>query len=141
MAYKEVTIDSVRHGEMHGKRLVILKSKDTDEYFLIYMNASQANIIGRELIGGRFKDKPKYEQFLVGKDTSEYDLESLLIDEPEGNIRARLLFRKGDSTMQVECPVAGAIALAYRKGVRLFADEDGFFSLVTDTELLPLLTT
>lgn len=141
MAYKEVTIDSVRHGEMHGKRLVILKRKDADEYFLIYMNASQSNIIKRELIGGRFKDQPEYERFLAGKDTIGYDLESLLIDEPEGNIRARLLFRKGDSVMELECPVAGAIALAVRRHARIFADEDSFYSAVSDTSLLPLLTT
>ena len=141
MAYKEVTIDSVRHAIVNGKWVTILKRTDADEYFPIYMNASQTNIIKRELIPGRFGDLWGYERFLLGKITNGYDLESLVIDEPDGNVRARLLLRKGDSIMEIECPVAGAIALAFRKKARIFADEDSFYTAVSDTSLLPLLTT
>jgi bifunctional DNase/RNase len=141
MAYKEVTIDSVRYAEVNGKWVTILKRKDADEYFPIYMSASKANIIKRELIPGRFGDLWGYERFLVGRDITEYNLESLTIDEPDGNVRARLLFTKGDSIMEIECPVAGAIALAFRRKVRIFADEDSFYTAVSDTSLLPLLTT
>lgn len=141
MAYKEVMIDSVRYAEVNGNWVTILKRKDADEYFPIYMSASQANIIKRELIPGRFGDLWGYERFLVGRDITGYDLESLVIDEPDGNIRARLLLRKGDSIMEIECPVAGAIALAFRKKARIFADEDSFYTAVSDTSLLPLLTT
>jgi len=141
MAHKEVTIDSVRHAIVNGKWVTILKRIDADEYFPIYMNASQANIIKRELIPGRFGDLWGYERFLLGKNTNGYDLESLVIDEPDGNVRARLLLRKGDSIMEIECPVAGAIALAFRKKARIFADEDSFYTAVSDTSLLPLLTT
>ena len=42
MAHKEVTIDSVRHAIVTGKWVTILKRMDADEYFPIYMNASQA---------------------------------------------------------------------------------------------------
>ena len=94
-----------------------------------------------KLIPGRFGDLWGYERFLLGKNTNGYDLESLVIDEPDGNIRARLLLRKGDSIMEIECPVAGAIALAFRKKARIFADEDSFYTAVSDTSLLPLLTT
>jgi len=141
MAYKEVMIDSVRYAEVNGKWATILKRKDAYEYFPIYMNASQANIIKRELIPGRFGDLWGYQRFLIGRDITGYDLESLIIDEPDGNIRARLLFRKGDSIMEIECPVAGAIALAFRRKARIFADEDSFYVAVSDTALLPLLTT
>ena len=141
MAYKEVMIDSVRYAEVNGNWVTILKRMDADEYFPIYMNASQANIIKRELIPGRFGDLWGYERFLVGRDITGYDLESLVIDEPDGNVRARLLLRKGGSIMEIECPVAGAIALAFRKKARIFADEDSFYTAVSDTSLLPLLTT
>lgn len=141
MANVEVMIDSVRFASANGKWVTILKRKDANEYFPIYMNASQANIVKRELIPGRFGDLWGYERFLVGKNITGHDLESLVIDEPDGNVRARLLFRKGDSVMELECPVAGAIALAVRRRARIFADEDSFYSAVSDTSLLPLLTT
>lgn len=141
MAHKEVTIDSVRHAIVTGKWVTILKRTDADEYFPIYMSASQANIIKRELIPGQFGDLWGFERFLVGRDITGYDPESLIIDEPDGNVRARLLLRKGDSIMEVECPVAGAIALAFRRKARIFADEDSFYTAVSDMSLLPLLTT
>ena len=141
MANVEVMIDSVRFASANGKWVTILKRKDANEYFPIYMNASQANIVKRELIPGRFGDLWGYERFLVGKNITGHDLESLVIDEPDGNVRARLLFRKGDSVMELECPVAGAIALAVRRRASIFADEDSFYSAVSDTSLLPLLTT
>jgi len=141
MAYKEVMIDSVRYAEVNGNWVTILKRKDADEYFPIYMSASQANIIKKELIPGRFGDLWGYERFLIGRDISGHDLGSLIIDEPDGNIRARLVFQKDNSIMEIECPVAGAIALAFRKKARIFADEDSFYTAVSDTSLLPLLTT
>ena len=141
MAYKEVKIDSVRYAEINGKWVTILKRKDADEYFPIYMSASQANIIKKELTFNRFDEPYNYERFLVGKNITGYDLESLVVDEPDGNVRARLLFLKGDNTMETECPVAGAIALAFRRNARVFADEDSFYTAVSDTFLLSLLTT
>jgi bifunctional DNase/RNase len=141
MAQKEVTIHSVRYAEANGKWVTILKDIEAAEYLPIYMSASQANIIKRELIPDQFGDLWGYERFLVGRDITGYDLESLIIDEPDGNVRARLLFRKGDSIMEIECPVAGAIALAFRRKAMIFADEDSFYTAVPDTSLLPLLTT
>lgn len=93
MALKQVMIHSVRYAVANGKWVTILKGKDREEYFPIYMNASQANIIKRELIPSRFADQDKYEQFLTGEDITGYDLESVLIDEQDGNIRAKLVFR------------------------------------------------
>ena len=127
MAYKEVMIDSVRYAEVNGNWVTILKRKDADEYFPIYMSASQANIIKKELIPGRFGVLWGYERFLIGRDISGHDLGSLIIDEPDGNIRARLVFQKDNSTMETECPVAGAIALAHRKKARICVDESSFY--------------
>lgn len=45
MTVVEMEIDSVRHAVFNGKWVTILKRKDADEYFPIFMNASQANII------------------------------------------------------------------------------------------------
>lgn len=126
MAYKEVMIDSMRHAEFNKKWVTILKRKDADKYFLICMNASQANIIKNELIPGPFGHLWGYEKFIIGRDISGYDLRSIIIDEPGGKIRARLVQNKDNSTMEVECPVAGAIALAYRKEVGIYVEESSF---------------
>ena len=128
MAYKEVQVNSVRYAQVNGKWVTILKRKDTDEYFPIYMSASHANIIKKELVPSRFGNLWGYERFLVGRDVSGYDLESLVIDEPDGNVSAKLVFRKGNSTMETECPVAGAIALAFRKNARVFVQESSFYT-------------
>jgi len=127
MALKQVMIHSIRYAEANGKWVTILKGKDREEYFPIYMNASQANIIKRELIPGRLADPDNFERFLIGKDITGYDLESVLIDEQDGYIRAKLVFRADGSTVNLECPVAGAIALAYRKNAEIFAEESSFF--------------
>jgi hypothetical protein len=92
------------------------------------MNASQANIIKRELIPGRFGDLYGYEQFLAGADISGFDLVSTIIDEPSGNIRAKLIIQKGKSRFKIECPVAGAIALAYRENAEIFTEECSFYN-------------
>jgi len=126
MESKEVTIDSVRYAEANGKWVTILKNKYKAEYFPIYMNASEANIIKKELIPGWFGDLWGYERFLVGRDVRGYHLASLIIDEPGGIIRARLVFRKDYMTMETECPIAGAIALAYRKQVKIIIAESSF---------------
>ena len=127
MEYKEVMINSVRNTKFNGKWVTILKRKDADEYFPIYMSASHANIIKKELIPCRFGDLLGYERFLIGRDISGQDLGSLIIDEPAGNIRARLIFRKVNSIMETESPVAGAIALAYRKRAKIYVEESSFY--------------
>ncbi len=127
MEYKEVMINSVRHAKLKGKWVTILQRKDADEYFPIYMSASHANIIKRELIPSQFGDLGGYEKFLIGRDISGQDLGSLIIDEPDGNVRARLVFQKVNSIMETESPVAGAIALAYRKRVKIYVEESSFY--------------
>jgi bifunctional DNase/RNase len=126
MESEEVIIDSVRYAEACGKWVTILKNKHKAEYFPIYMNASEANIIKKELVPGWFGDLWGYERFLVGRDVSGYHLDLIIIDEPGGILRAKLLFRKNDIVMEIECPIAGAIALAYRKQVKIIIAESSF---------------
>lgn len=132
MVYKEAMIDSVRYASINGKWVTILRRKDADDYFPIYMSAGYANLIKKELIHTQSNDPEPFEHFLTGEDIKGYDLKYLLIDEPEGNIRARLLFEKGYSLKEIECPIAGAVAMAFRKNARIFTDQDSFFTYVAD---------
>jgi len=133
MTYTEAMIDSVRYAKVNGKWVTILKRTDAAEYFPIYMSASEANIIKKELIPDRWGKLWGYEKFIIGRDISGHDLGSLIIDELDGNIHARLVFHKENSTMEIECPIAGAIALAYKKKARIYVEESSFYN-TGDTE-------
>jgi bifunctional DNase/RNase len=139
MIYKEAMIDSVRYASINGKWVTILKRTEADDYLPIYMNAGYANLIRNELIVNQHDDAELFERFIVGEDVSGWELKYLLIDEVEGKIRARLLFEKGGSLKEIECPIAGAIALAFRKNARIIADQDIFYSSVPDPFLYSLL--
>jgi bifunctional DNase/RNase len=127
MASKEVTIDSVRLSLMSGEWVVILKEKGTEQYLPIYMGPSQANIVKRELIGARFPEPEVYERFLAGVDIAKADLESVTVNGPDKNLfRAKLLLTERGESLEMDCPVAGALALALRRSTRILVDEIAF---------------
>jgi bifunctional DNase/RNase len=125
MAYKEAMIDSVRFDIANSQWMTILKRKDSDSYFPLYISATQAGVIMKAVTPGH-GFLWIYEKFLIGQDVGEYDLASLMIDEPDGNVRARLMFRKDTTDLEVDCVIDGALALAFRKKARIFADESSF---------------
>ena len=127
MASKEVTIDSVRLSLISGEWVTILKEKGTEQYLPIYMGPSQASIVKRALIGARFPELKVYEQFLAGTDVAGSALESLVIDGPENSVfHAKLLLTEGGNSFEIGCPVAGALALAYRRNAHILVDETTF---------------
>ena len=127
MISKEVTIDSMRTSLMSNKRVIILKGKDTEQYLPIYMGPSQANILKRELMGIRFYEPRVYEQFLAGTDISGSVLESVIIDGPENRaFHAKLLLTEGGNSFEMDCSVAAALALGFRRNASILVDETTF---------------
>jgi len=127
MASKEVTIDSVRLALMRGEWAIILKEKSTEQYLLIYMGPSQANIVKRELIGARFPEPKVYEHFLAGTDVAGSALELVVVDGTEnGLFHAKLLLTEGGNSFEMDCPVSAALALAFRRNARILVDETAF---------------
>ena len=127
MAHKEVTIDSVRSTSIKGEWVIILKQGDTEEYLPIFVGASQANIVKRELIGSLPTDTRTYDNFLAGIDIASSNIESVIIDGPEkGGFCGKLLLSQGINSLLVECPVVSAIALGIRKRARILVSEQSF---------------
>ena len=124
MAQIEVTIDSVRLSSMSGEWVVGLKEKGTEQYLPIYMGPSQANIVKRELIGARFPEPEDYECFLTGTDVTNFVLESVTVNRFEDDtFYTKLLLSQNEESFEVDCPVAGALALAVRRKAPIFAEE------------------
>ena len=124
MAQIEVTIDSVRLSSMSGEWVVGLKEKGTEQYLPIYMGPSQANIVKRELIGARFPEPEDYECFLVGTDVTNFVLASVTVNGFEDDtFYTKLLLSQNEESFEVDCQVAGALALAVRRKAPIFAEE------------------
>ena len=127
MAQVEVTIDSIRRAMLRQKWSVILKQRGAERYLLIYMGPSQANIVRSQIVGPRFPEPEVYERFLAGADIAKATLESVTVNGPEKNLfRAKLLLTERGESLEMDCPVAGALALALRRNARILVDEIAF---------------
>lgn len=127
MAFTEVTIDSVRLASISGEWVVILKRKGSEQYLPIYMGPSQADILKRELVGSRFPEPEIYERFLTGNDIAGTNLESVVVEESKNGVfQAKLLLTESGDSLKLDCPVAVALALGFRKKARILVDESSF---------------
>ena len=127
IAEVEATIDSVRPALLRGEWAIILKKKDAECYLPIYTGPSQANIVKRELIGTRFPEREVYEHFLAGTDIASLVLESVAVNGPDkGLFHTRLSLKERGNPIETDCPVAGALALAFRRNACILVDEAAF---------------
>ena len=127
MVLKAVTIDSVRSALMKGEWVIILKGECTEQYLPIYVGPSQANIVKRELMGIRFFEAEIYERFLAGYNMAGSNLESVVVEwSRNGHFHAKLLLKVRGECIKMDCPVAGALALAFRRRARILVDESIF---------------
>jgi uncharacterized protein len=127
MAHREVTIDSVRRSLMKGEWVIVLKQEQEEEYLPIFVGTSAANIVKRELMGVPYPDSDTYERFLTGSDMVGLDLENVVIDGPEkDSFQAKLFLSKGSRSIIIDCPVAGALALGYRRKANILVNEQSF---------------
>ncbi len=127
MVLREVTIDSVRSALMSGEWVIILKGVGTEQYLPIYVGQSQANIVKRELMGIRFSESETYERFLAVDNIAESNLESVVVEwSPNGHFGAKLLLNRRGEFVKMDCPVAGALALAFRRRARILVKESSF---------------
>jgi bifunctional DNase/RNase len=127
MAQVEVTIDSIRRAMLRQEWSVILKQRGAERYLLIYMGPSQANIVRSQIVDPRFPEPEVYERFLAGADIAKATLESVTVNGPEKNLfRAKLRLTERGESLEMDCPVAGALALALRRSTRILVDEITF---------------
>ena len=129
MALKECTIDSVRRSLKTGEWIILLRDKDIEQYLPICIGRNQANIVRRELLHDYkyYYESKYYERFLAGTDIFMSTLESVMVSIPHDFIfRARLLLKECGNSYEIDCPVAGALALAFRREAKILVDEITF---------------
>ena len=133
MVLREFTIDSVRSSLMSGEWVIILKRESTEQYLPIYVGPSQANIVKRELMGIRFSESEIYERFLAGDNLAESNLESIVVEwSPNGHFDAKLLLNRRGEFVKMDCPVVGALALAFRRRARILVEENNLHEAIFD---------
>ena len=127
MAYDEVSIDSVRSALKRRNWAIILKRNDTEQYLPVYVGASQANIVKRELMGIRPVEAEEYERFLAGENIARFNLKSVVVERSQdGDFYARLLLTENGNPIEMNCTFAAGLALGFRKRARILVDETTF---------------
>lgn len=129
MTLKECTIDSVRKNLRNREWIILLKDKDREQYLPICIGQNQANIVKRALVHD-YKchyEIRHYEHFLAGADIFLSTLESVIVSMPQDLLfRAKLLIKESGKSYEFDCPVAGALTLAFRRKAKILVDETTF---------------
>jgi bifunctional DNase/RNase len=129
MALKECTIESVRRFLRIGEWIILLRDKDKEQYLPICIGQNQANIVKRELIHDYkyYYESKYYERFLAGTDIFMSTLESVVVSIPQDLLfSAKLVIKESGESHEIDCPVAGALALAFRREAKILVDETTF---------------
>ena len=78
-------------------------------------------------MGIRFSESEIYEGFLAGNNIAESNLESVVVEwSPNGHFDTKLLLNRRGEFVKMDCPIAGALALAFRRRARILVEESSF---------------
>jgi bifunctional DNase/RNase len=128
MVQVAVTVDAVRHAGLRDMWALILKEKIPEEYapvgryLPIWISPPQADIVIGELLQRPDKSGAP-DVFLAGIGTTESGVKSTTIHLEDETFYAKLQFSHQGEVGEVECPIAVAIALAFKAGASIFVDE------------------
>jgi len=123
MGLVKVHIESLRKSPVNNKRVLMLKEETAERYLPIYIGRSQADILGRLLMGEKISEPGNYSLSLTGVDREDFEPESVIINRFEDNtFCAKLLLKHGNELRDVECPPAEALVLSIRKGLPILVE-------------------
>ena len=122
MAQVETTIDSIRVTTARPERIIVLKQKGTEHYLPFWVSSSQADILAMEL-QGRSAESTAPNVFLANINSADSDIKCVTIRMENDTFYAKLLLYQQDKSEEVKCPIGIALALAYRAGAPILADE------------------
>jgi hypothetical protein len=122
MAQVETTIDSIRVTTASPERIIILKQKGAERYLPIWVSSSQADILAAQL-QGRSAESTAPNVFLANINSADSDIKCVTIRMENDTFYAKLLLYQQDKSEEVKCPIGIALALAYRAGAPILADE------------------
>ncbi len=125
MGLVKVSIESLRKSPVNNKRVLMLKEETAERYLPIYIGRSQADILGRLLMGEKISEPGDYGLALAGVDMEHFRPESVIINRFEDNIfSAKLLLKHGDELRDVECPPTEALILSIRRGLPILVEAE-----------------
>ena len=125
MANREMTIDSIRISKMNNQGIVILKEEERDRYLPIWIGHAEADAITVKLHGVS-PPRPLTHDFVCAAiDALGGSLESIVISKLEDDtFYAKVVLQTDGGQKEIDCRPSDAMALAVRKGVPIFADEE-----------------
>jgi bifunctional DNase/RNase len=128
MVQVAVTIDAVRQAGLRDLWALILREKVSEEcpavarYLPIWISQPQADIITGELIQRPNKSRAP-DDFLAGINTTESGVKSTTIHLKDETFYATLQFSHHGAIQEVECPIAVAVALAFKARASILVGE------------------
>ncbi len=122
MAELETTIDSIRVSIASPERIIILKEKEAENYLLIWVSSSQADILAAEL-QGRPDRNIATKLFLSNINATDSKIKSATIHLENHTFYAKLLLSQHDKSFEVKCPIGVALTAGFSTGVPILVDE------------------
>ena len=123
MGQTKMSVESLRKSPVKKEWVLVLKEDAVERYLPIYIGRSQADILGRLLMGEKISEPGDYSLSLTGVDREDFEPESVIINRFEDNtFYAKLLLKHGNELRDVECPPAEALVLSIRKGLPILVE-------------------
>lgn len=125
MANMQMTIDSIRISKMNNQGIVILKEKERDRYLPIWIGHAEADAITVKLHGVSPPRPLTHDFACAAIDALGGSLESVVINKLENDtFHAKAVLQTDGGQKEIDCRPSDAMAVAVRKGVPIFADEE-----------------
>jgi bifunctional DNase/RNase len=141
MANIEMVIDSIRVSLMNPQgmsyqggsvsgipappRIVILKEKEGARYLPIWIGPAEADSIAVKIQGVSLSRPLTHDFICVVIDALGASLQSAIINELENDtFYAKVVLQVEGEQLEIDCRPSDALAVAVRKGVPIFADEE-----------------
>jgi bifunctional DNase/RNase len=124
MANIEMVIDSIRVSLMNNQRVVILKEKEGVRYLPIWIGPTEADAIAVKMQDVQLSRPLTHDFTCTVIDTLGASLESATINRLENDtFYAKVVLRVEGVPLEIDCRPSDALAVAVRKDVSIFADE------------------
>ena len=118
---RELVIDSIRISQMNYQRVVVLKELDTGLFLLIWIGPTEAEAIAVKMQGMNVP-RPLTHDLLIDlvKSVGGYFQHILVNDLQNETFYAKVVFRVGNRTHEIDSRPSDAMAVAVRAEVPIF---------------------
>jgi bifunctional DNase/RNase len=125
MANIEMVIDSIRVSLMNYQRVVILREKEGARYLPIWIGPAEADAIAVKMQEVELSRPLTHDFMCAAIDALGASIQSANINKLEGDtFFARVVLQANREQKEIDCRPSDALALAVRKAIPIFADEE-----------------